>query len=55
MSKLDFILKELVTANPFSLMRASRSAISTRHPDNPRHYLLSPRPGCPSASSAPML
>ena len=44
MSKLDFILEELVTANRILANESivdSFGHVSARHPDNPRHYLLS--------------
>jgi ribulose-5-phosphate 4-epimerase/fuculose-1-phosphate aldolase len=44
MSKLDFILEELVTANRILANEGivdSFGHVSARHPDNPQHYLLS--------------
>src|SRR5215468_7388175 len=44
MSKLDFILEELVTANRILANESivdSFGHVSARHPDNPKHYLLS--------------
>jgi HCOMODA/2-hydroxy-3-carboxy-muconic semialdehyde decarboxylase len=44
MSKLDFILEELVTANRILANEGivdSFGHVSARHPDNPKHYLLS--------------
>ena len=44
MSKLDFALEELVTANRILANEGvvdSFGHISVRHPDNPQHYLLS--------------
>jgi ribulose-5-phosphate 4-epimerase/fuculose-1-phosphate aldolase len=44
MSKLDFILEELVTANRILASEGvvdSFGHISARHPDNPQHYLIS--------------
>src|SRR5271156_4182924 len=44
MSKLDFIVEELVTANRILANEGvvdSFGHVSARHPDNPRHYLLS--------------
>src|SRR4029077_17495769 len=44
MSKLDFIFEELVTANRILANEGivdSFGHVSARHPDNPRHYLLS--------------
>src|SRR5215472_16778411 len=44
MSKLDFILEELVTANRILAHEGvvdSFGHVSARHPDNPQHYLLS--------------
>jgi len=44
MSKLDFILEELVTANRILAREGivdSFGHVSARHPDNPQHYLLS--------------
>src|SRR5580658_7217683 len=44
MSKLDFILEELVTANRVLANEGivdSFGHVSARHPDNPQHYLLS--------------
>ena len=43
MSKLDFILEELVTANRILANEGivdSFGHVSARHPDNPQHYLL---------------
>ena len=44
MSKLDFVLEELVTANRILANEGvvdSFGHVSARHPDNPQHYLLS--------------
>ena len=44
MSKLDFVLEELVTANRILANEGivdSFGHVSARHPDNPLHYLLS--------------
>ena len=44
MSKLDFIVEELVTANRVLANEGivdSFGHVSARHPDNPQHYLLS--------------
>jgi HCOMODA/2-hydroxy-3-carboxy-muconic semialdehyde decarboxylase len=44
MSKLDFVLEELVTANRILANEGivdSFGHVSARHPDNPNHYLLS--------------
>jgi ribulose-5-phosphate 4-epimerase/fuculose-1-phosphate aldolase len=44
MSKLDFIIEELVTANRILANEGivdSFGHVSARHPDNPTHYLLS--------------
>ena len=44
MSRLDFVLKELVTANRILANEGivdSFGHVSARHPDNPKHYLLS--------------
>jgi HCOMODA/2-hydroxy-3-carboxy-muconic semialdehyde decarboxylase len=44
MSKLDFILEEVVTANRILANEGivdSFGHVSARHPDNPQHYLLS--------------
>ncbi len=44
MSKLDFVVEELVTANRILANEGivdSFGHVSARHPDNPRHYLLS--------------
>ena len=44
MSKLDFILEELVTANRILANEGivdSFGHVSARHPDNPQHFLLS--------------
>ena len=44
MGKLDFILEELVTANRVLANEGivdSFGHVSARHPDNPKHYLLS--------------
>ena len=44
MGKLDFILEELVTANRILANEGivdSFGHVSARHPDNPKHYLLS--------------
>ena len=44
MNRLDFILEELVTANRILANEGivdSFGHVSARHPDNPRHYLLS--------------
>jgi HCOMODA/2-hydroxy-3-carboxy-muconic semialdehyde decarboxylase len=44
MSKLDFVLEELVTANRILANEGivdSFGHVSARHPDNPGHYLLS--------------
>jgi ribulose-5-phosphate 4-epimerase/fuculose-1-phosphate aldolase len=44
MSRLDFILEELVTANRILANEGivdSFGHVSARHPDNPEHYLLS--------------
>jgi ribulose-5-phosphate 4-epimerase/fuculose-1-phosphate aldolase len=44
MSKLDFIIEELVTANRILANEGivdSFGHVSARHPDNPKHYLLS--------------
>jgi len=44
MSRLDFILEELVTANRVLANEGivdSFGHVSARHPDNPQHYLLS--------------
>src|SRR5262252_5222555 len=44
MSRLDFVLEELVTANRILANEGivdSFGHVSARHPDNPRHYLLS--------------
>ena len=44
MGKLDFIIEELVTANRILANEGivdSFGHVSARHPDNPRHYLLS--------------
>ncbi len=44
MSKLDFILEELVTANRILANEGivdSFGHVSARHPDDPQHYLLS--------------
>jgi ribulose-5-phosphate 4-epimerase/fuculose-1-phosphate aldolase len=44
MSKLDFIIEDLVTANRILANEGivdSFGHVSARHPDNPKHYLLS--------------
>jgi len=44
MSKLDFVLEEIVTANRILANEGivdSFGHVSSRHPDNPQHYLLS--------------
>ena len=44
MSKLDFVLEEIVTANRILAKEGivdSFGHVSARHPDNPQHYLLS--------------
>jgi ribulose-5-phosphate 4-epimerase/fuculose-1-phosphate aldolase len=44
MSRLDFVLEELVTANRILANEGivdSFGHVSARHPDNPKHYLLS--------------
>jgi ribulose-5-phosphate 4-epimerase/fuculose-1-phosphate aldolase len=44
MSKLDFVLEEIVTANRVLANEGivdSFGHVSARHPDNPQHYLLS--------------
>ena len=44
MSKLDFVLEELVTGNRILANEGivdSFGHVSARHPDNPKHYLLS--------------
>jgi ribulose-5-phosphate 4-epimerase/fuculose-1-phosphate aldolase len=44
MSKLDFVLEDLVTANRILANEGivdSFGHVSARHPDNPQHYLLS--------------
>src|SRR5215467_10095123 len=44
MSNLDFVIEELVTANRILANEAivdSFGHVSARHPDNPKHYLLS--------------
>ena len=44
MSRLDFILEELVAANRILANEGivdSFGHVSARHPENPRHYLLS--------------
>jgi len=44
MSKLDFVLEEIVTANRILANEGivdSFGHVSARHPDNPKHYLLS--------------
>ena len=44
MTKLDFVLEELVTANRILANEGivdSFGHVSARHPDNPQHYLLS--------------
>jgi ribulose-5-phosphate 4-epimerase/fuculose-1-phosphate aldolase len=44
MSKLDFVIEELVTANRILAKEGivdSFGHVSARHPDNPQHYLLS--------------
>jgi hypothetical protein len=44
MSKLDFIVEELVTANRVLANEGivdSFGHVSARHPDNPQRYLLS--------------
>src|ERR1700691_2959509 len=44
MSKLDFVLEELVTANRILANEGvvdSFGHVSARHPDNPQHFLLS--------------
>ncbi|MGH7248390.1 MAG: class II aldolase/adducin family protein [Pseudomonadota bacterium] len=44
MSRLDFVLEELVTANHILASEGvvdSFGHVSVRHPDNPQHYLLS--------------
>ena len=54
MSKLDFILEELVTANRILANEGvvdSFGHVSARHPDNPQHYLLS-RARAPGAHRA---
>ncbi len=44
MSKLDYLLEEIVTANRILAREGvvdSFGHVSARHPDNPEHYLLS--------------